>query len=282
MIRIHLVKNLFIICGVIFFINCPSVVLAQNQNKIIAHWDFNEISDDTVIDKSNNNNDCLILGGNYVSIKNGFALNFDGVDDYINCGNTQDFNFNENPFSIELLIKPNSLKKSVSILTKDGAREYAIRVGGGGAGYGDKIIMFINGWNNFLYSKEKALIKGYWTHIVYVKNGSNIDCYIDGQLNNQSGNRMPSYVGGPANLLIGGANGYGFFNGLIDDIKIYNYALNSSDINVIYQNLSMSTRKKNIVKSIAKFFKLSIIILIIIFIGLMRIFWTKENKHKKN
>jgi len=268
-------KSYTIIFSVNFFCFLSSLS-ASPPNKevgIVAYWDFNEGSGEIVKDKSGNGNDGRIYGAKWVKIKNGFALKFDGIDDYINCGNNPRLSFNESAFSIELCIKPNDLRKDVSILAKGGVREYAIRVGGG---YIDKVIIFVTGWDHYRYSGSNAVQKGCWTHIVYVKKDTNLDCYIDGKLSNGSVTAIPLSVSGSDSLVIGGMAGYGYFNGVLDEVKIYNRALIAEEIKTKYEQVSVSTRWKYIIKSIKKLLKVCLVVLMIIFIVLMRIFWAKD------
>ena len=77
-----------------------------------------------------------------------------------------------------------------------------------------------------------------WQHLALVwESGSNLKLYIDGQLDSFSYNSEPVFgtVSGISKLMLGrGTKGY-YWDGLIDDVRIYNRALNESEVNGIYQ-----------------------------------------------
>lgn len=70
-----------------------------------------------------------------------------------------------------------------------------------------------------------------WYFVTFQADGTNIYIYINGQLDNSA---AKSRVTGSGNVLIGKrVDGY-FFNGLIDDVKIYPYARSASQIKADY------------------------------------------------
>ena len=73
-----------------------------------GYWKFEEEGNGTTaIDSSGNNNNGTIYGGaQWAAIGNcGKALNFDGVDDYVELPNSSAFNMGTSPFSIAAYIK---------------------------------------------------------------------------------------------------------------------------------------------------------------------------------
>jgi len=254
-----------------FFLSSLFASSAKEETGLIAYWDFDEGFGEVAKDKSGNENNGKTNGAKWVKVKGGFALKFNG-DDNVNCGNNSNLSFNERAFSIELCVKPSSLKKEASVITKGiGAEEYTIRVGGV---YLDRAIMFLGGWDNYRYSGKKAIRKGCWTHIVYVKSGTNLDCYIDGKFSNGSVTTIPSSVSGSKSLQIGG--GCGRFKGIIDEVKVYNRALTAEEVIASYEQISLPTQRKYVIKSIIKYAKFCLIALMIIFIVIMRKFWVHQ------
>lgn len=53
----------------------------------MAHWHFDEGSGNTAYDSSGNNNNGMIHGANWTSGVSGYALSFDGIDDYVSFPN---------------------------------------------------------------------------------------------------------------------------------------------------------------------------------------------------
>jgi len=63
---------------------------------LIGGWHFDEGSGTTAYDSSGNNNDGTIYGATWVDGKFGKGLEFDGIDDHVNCGSNlsySDFTF---------------------------------------------------------------------------------------------------------------------------------------------------------------------------------------------
>ena len=65
---------------------CSSVAVGQDKNGLVAHWRFDEGKGAIARDASGNGNDATIHGAKFVKFGKGFALRFDGVDDYVDCG----------------------------------------------------------------------------------------------------------------------------------------------------------------------------------------------------
>ncbi len=86
------VKAILVILCAIFLV--PALVHAD----LIAHWEFEDSADDSVGGFSGTMN-----GGQYVDGKVGKAAQFDGQDDYIDCGNI--LNDIQTPFSIAAWVK---------------------------------------------------------------------------------------------------------------------------------------------------------------------------------
>jgi len=71
-----------------------------------------------------------------------------------------------------------------------------------------------------------------WTHLVLANDGSNSVDYLNGVAVSSNSTRCP----GPnsADFQIGSSHNYGGFEGLIDDVRIYNRTLSASEIKAIY------------------------------------------------
>ena len=52
----------------------------------VAHWSFDEGRGETAKDRSGNGNDGKIHAAEWVQLKKGYALEFDGWTSYVDCG----------------------------------------------------------------------------------------------------------------------------------------------------------------------------------------------------
>ncbi len=168
--------------------------------------------------------------------RNGYAWRFDGGD-YVNCGNAQSLNLSTE-LTILAWINPNGVSENGYILTKYSAviTGYSLQW----AGSLDKV--------QFIYGDGTGIINKYsdgftdsnvWVHIAVVKNiASNIYFYKNGVLAG-SGTGVIIAPGTESVLLgnlTGGIYSSTFFNGLIDDVKIYNRALSQQEVRDLTMN----------------------------------------------
>ena len=85
-----------------------------------------------------------------------------------------------------------------------------------------------------------ATNNGNWNNIILINDGTNLKIYINGSLDNSSSNGVSSPYNGTANFWIGGSQAGGAkFEGKLDSVSIYNYALSSSQITTLYGSSSI-------------------------------------------
>ncbi len=75
---------------------------------------------------------------------------------------------------------------------------------------------------------------GTWTHVALVYNGSTLTVYSNGVPGTPVSVTGTVTYGTSAFLPIGGASGVPYFNGKIDDVRIYNRALSASEVTSLY------------------------------------------------
>ena len=155
------------------------------------------------------------------SKQSNYSLSFDGSS-YIDFGNS--LNFVTSNYSLSFWIKTTSTTNLV-ICEKGANDEIAIQTLTSGnirwAGTNGSDTSGVNVSDNN------------WHHLVFVANGSSSFIYIDGSLNTTGGNKIKAssntddfYIGSRAGL-------YGF-NGQLDGVAIFNYALSSSQITTLW------------------------------------------------
>lgn len=79
-----------------------------------------------------------------------------------------------------------------------------------------------------------------WQHLVYIANGNVLTVYVNGVLQNgiDAKNNNKWWTNTVQPFVVGNGGGYGknyYFQGAIDDIKIYNRVLNNSEISALYK-----------------------------------------------
>jgi hypothetical protein len=227
-----------------FLIN-PYILQASGNplwNDLLAYY----TADNTPNDALGNYNGTLTNGATYGTgiINNGFS--FDGVNDYVDLGNNLDFD-GSTPFSFSGWIKLNSSKQQCFISKEGGSSAYV--------GY----IAQIESTNEVSLYLGSNFSTGDWLqvtsndtlttstyHMITItydgsKNASNIKIYIDGVSSTLTINRntLTGSISNSINCNIGAAISSGagrYFNGIIDEVGIWNRELTASEVTEIYNS----------------------------------------------
>jgi hypothetical protein len=188
-----------------------------------------------------------------VSGKLGQALNFDGVDDYIDLGNITTYDF-QDKFSITAWFKASALSGGPA----------------GVCGYQYPIISnYDYGWqvyladdnllkiqkcsalacSSYFYNSTGTFQVDRWYQIALVQRASALELYINGVYDGQvSVSDLNAYYSGTDSPFIGKSKCGGvvhYFNGAIDDVRIYNRDISASEIKQIYTNGSGAIIRNN-------------------------------------
>ncbi|MCX8016044.1 MAG: prepilin-type N-terminal cleavage/methylation domain-containing protein [Patescibacteria group bacterium] len=207
-----------------------------NNSGLVGYWSFDEGSDTIAYDYSgNNNHGTLYNGPQWVNGKIGKALSFDGMDDYVDCGTSTVFDMNTNDFTIAVWARAISGISRRGIINKGGwsgsVKGYAIQQAYTPANKYYFVVMDDTGYKgvptSLLETWDWSFIVGKKTtnHIEVWTNGMNSSAY-DTTINSLSNPIKPFEIGKSATTE--------FFNGLIDEVRIYNRALSEAEIKALY------------------------------------------------
>lgn len=160
----------------------------------------------------------------------GSALSFDGTNDYVDVGNVLS---NTGKLTISAWINLSSgIGSYAGVVVKGTAgRNYSLAVNAGGLSY--LWTQGITSANNPVMSVTFST--GTWYHLVAVRDvgGAGGVIYVNGvQVFSDSGS-----AGGANSEVLGigiGGNGFGYFKGLIDEVRIYNRALTAAEVAGLY------------------------------------------------
>jgi hypothetical protein len=238
------------------YVRTPAqIVWDYNKGAPIAHWKFNECQGNTLHDSSDNNLHGTInigVGGTQTSAgtctdgsansawsngkdgKYGASLNFDGQDDnvLIQDNNALD---GHSSMSVFLWAKPATSEVKEIIIkhlntTSDINWELYQNSG--------NISGRINGTTGTCTSTGSLFTTNIWHQVGMVWTGTQTNIYIDGILN-QTCDRNTTLSNSVGNLSIGGYESKQYtFNGQIDDVKIFNYALTATQVKQLYNENS--------------------------------------------
>ncbi len=182
----------------------------------------------------------------------GQALSFDGVDDYVSVSDDPSLNFT-GAFSVSAWVYSNGNQNANVVAKHQSAYTYGPWRLQTNAGNSSTVYLFTVGnmtdteWH--ATGPEQTGNDGQWIHLVGVfRPGQAVELWQDGQLVAQNTSNIPSSLPTTSNPLIIGARhtqGGGiaeFFNGLIDDVRVYNRALSPEEVEELYALGSTKSR----------------------------------------
>lgn len=206
---------------------------------VVGMWDFDEGEGDIAKDSSSHGNDGTLVGGpKWADGKFGTALEFDGVDDYVDCGNAQMLHIPRGTMMawIKVHTDKDSGLSAVTLPFGDSRRwEPPFRSLGLGAVQGEPVFWIaINAENKEFLSGVLQLHR--WHHMAITYDGAMRRGYIDGEeVFAYVFNGEIEYSGAPS-CVIGtrGKDSPGeFFNGVIDEVAIFSDALSNDQIRAV-------------------------------------------------
>jgi hypothetical protein len=199
----------------------------------VAYWRFDETSGATAADSIGDNDGAVVNGVWTSSGKSGYALSFDG-DDYVEVENSDSLDITEG-LTIELWFKPSvtydaTLTDYVVLLDRQWSAStdsYFFAINSDG-----KLHLGSDGGN--IQSTQTSWEAGTWYHVVgtYRDVGGSYsgELYINGVAETLSVDNLDAMAGGSQKIGIGGSDRFINFNGIIDEVVIYNRALTPSEV----------------------------------------------------
>ena len=208
----------------------------------IAHWRFGAGAGTSAIDSSGNGNTGTLLNGvAWTTGRKGNGLNFDGIDDQVSVAANATLTTVSNNFTISFWAYPRSAHEidaeSIAGVGGTSGQRYAIgplnfgEAGPSGAGVsvgtnGVSVYEHAAGYMPALLVYQGA-ISG-WTHIAVVYENRQPRLYVNGVLVRVGLSSPRSKVQiTPADI---GGMAYGHFDGLLDEVMIYNRVLNPPEL----------------------------------------------------
>ncbi len=216
----------------------PQIAHAQDYtSNLIGHWTLDETSGASIADSASTNTGTWTDSANDDVTEEttvgriGTAITFDGINDIINAGTDTSLDTTDNTHTISFWIRKSAANSAGDIVSKGQ---------GSVGGYTSGIGIHPCGANEFKATKFGVVDICFgampadtnWHHIVTVWNTDGVRVYVDGTQN--AFNSDTSNFQTAANPLIIGNGPNGYFDGTIDDVRIYSRALSAADITALY------------------------------------------------
>lgn len=170
--------------------------------------------------------------------KTGRSLVFDGVDDYVNLPNNDDVRLTTNSWSIGIFFKGTNLPTSFpgyidTLYTSRGSSpNYGLNLAiNNQSGLNRFSLIDRQGTNGDLSSSNNSYKPNTWQYLVFTKNNTEGNIYIDGNLD-ASNNTQPTTYTSDTNPRLGKQILYSSYNytGNISQVLIYNRALTADEV----------------------------------------------------
>lgn len=199
----------------------------------IGEWELNENSGSTAHDISILQHDGTVTGATWTGGMFGSALSFNGTSsNYVNISNA-DTNIGNN-FTISVWIKAIQDRSNHQVFIAKGPKNtghYELYIDTSG------ILKF---YSNDIgdISSNTVVDNNNWHHVVVTYDGSNMKFYVDKVLKNSpaaSGTVADETETMRLGSLVDGTLPY---NGLLDEVRIFNRALTQTEIKYLYKNIS--------------------------------------------
>jgi hypothetical protein len=205
-----------------------------SHSGLIAHWQFNETSGTIANDLAVANNDGTYVGNPTLGVQgsntaaNGTAVNLNGTSQSVTSGAKLLNGLSK--FTLAAWIRPDKITPDVSFLGQNGLIEFGIDTGLG------KLDLWTNSGGALVANHQLALAK--WSHVAAVGTGTGLKIYVNGVEVGSGGSATKSYGTNSGIFKVGEGvlNPSGnYFDGRVDDVRVYSRALCPAEIESLYQ-----------------------------------------------
>ncbi len=225
--------------------NGASTFELYNVSGVVGFWHMDEDSWDgttgEVKDETGVNDGTAKGGVTTADGKFGKAGDFDGADDYIEVPDSTSLNITQGTWEawLNFSAKPSDTGHPMNPSAKEEQYWMHGSRNDPNSGTTDAIVAKINiGGTRYCSSTSSNFIEtDVWYHVAGTYDGETLKLYVNGELKDSNINPSGDIATGDKILAIGTWSSLiDYFQGIVDEVRIYNRDLNASEISIIYNN----------------------------------------------
>ena len=216
--------------------NAASATTLTTISGLVAAYSFNEGTGTSVADASGNGNTGTVVGASWTAGgKYGGALSFNGSSSYVDLGNPAAFGVTGSmTWSAWINSAANPPDDGIIVAKSDSASGWQVKTSPdtGPQTFGSSVSASAGSRIQRYSTTVRSLNTWYHVAGVYDASARTLSVYVNGVLSNGAlvGTVPASQVRSSVNVNIGRRTGGLYFNGIIDEVRIYNRALTQSEI----------------------------------------------------
>lgn len=197
----------------------------------IGYWNLNENTSTTANDTSGNGNTGTLTNGpTWGAGKYGSAVDFDGDDSYVSTNLEID---ETSAYSVTFWTYPRTLADDNTFFNPSGANE------GSGLYYDTNTLVYCNssGCSDQASSSSSPLSLNTWSHVAFTYDGNGTAAiYVNGNNVTSDSSVDEGALNGTPGFLFGNNNASvtNAIDGLMDEVKVFDYALNQAQVSYDY------------------------------------------------
>jgi probable HAF family extracellular repeat protein len=208
----------------------------------VGHWQFDEGSAAMAMDSSSFGNHAVLHGPAWTGGKIRAALSFDGLDDYVQIQDSDSLRFSQyDSFSIVFWTRPvaggSVLSKHRASGCSDGIFSYEVNWAAGEFEF--VAAKSCTGQTSVATGSDSAAANN-WHHVTCTYKSKSMKIYLDGELQGSGSFAFDAGSTTPDKAVAIGAKSYdsvitSYYKGLIDDIRIYPWALTDAEAKELFE-----------------------------------------------
>jgi len=214
-------------------------VSTRNDSGLVGYWHLDENTSSTAYDATGYGNSGILQSSptwtSGSNCKAGYCLTLNGSSQYVNAGATSTLNL-AGGVSVTAWVRPNSTSRQAVVAMGNGddyTNDYQIFIDTGA-------YFSVGEGSSATYAmKTSSISSGNWYYLVGTFDGTTAKLYINGTLEGQDIFIGTRQSGG--SFRIGARDSSGlpeqYFNGSIDEVRVYNRALSATEIENQYNDL---------------------------------------------